>query len=58
MQDALVQWFCQPGPWTLHVPKNLQRDLRGQHYFYNNTKTFYTFFTVLTFALKVQNQGR
>lgn len=44
MQNALAQWFCQHGPWTLEVPKTFQDGLLGQNYFYNNTKTFYAFF--------------
>lgn len=52
---SLREWFSKCDVWT---PGGSQDLLRGQNYFEDNTKTLFVFFTVLTFALMVQEEWR
>lgn len=52
LAQRLSHYFSQ----TLGGLENLPRGLRGQIYFHNNTKTFFTYFSGLTSALMVWKQ--
>ena len=58
MFDASMKWFSKYNLWTPGDSGDFKEDLRGQNYFYINTKDSFAFLIVLTFALREWKQSQ